>query len=126
MGLGAHSRQPSIGCQIADTNVVLDLHLPLAADGSGNAARGMRGSLEIHHPKVRRDRRSWPLEDRLPAQFWNWGGDLRIRLLLAAGEQLVDFVIETRQQPAGPHAGMFRLETAEGVKVTGRVTCTVG
>jgi hypothetical protein len=122
----AQLRTPSVGCQIADTNIALDLHLPLSRDGSGNAARGMRGSLEIHHQKLPRERRSWPLDDKLPAQFWNWGGELKIRLLLAGGEQLLDLVIETRQLHGGPHTGTFRLEAAEGVKISGRIECTVG
>lgn len=122
----AQQRQPSVGCQVTDTNVALDFLLPLSRDGSGNAARGMRGLLEIHHQKLPRDRRAWPLDDRLPAQFWNWGGELKVRLLLGQGEQLLDFVIETRRVPAGPYAGSFRLESAEGVKVTGRIECTVG
>ena len=124
--VSAQLRAPSVGCQVADTNVALDLFLPLARDGSGNAARGMRGTLEIHHQKLPRERRTWTLDDRLPAQFWNVAGELRIRLLLGQGEQLVDVVIEARQSPAGPHTGTFRLETGEGVKVVGRVACTVG
>ena len=122
----AQQRIPSVGCQVSDSNVTLDLYMPLSKDGSGNAARGMRGMLEIHHQKLPKDRRSWPLDEKLPAQFWNWGNDLKIRLLLGTGEQLIDFIIETKRVQAGPHTGNFRLETGEGVKVVGRIECSVG
>ena len=122
----AQPRQPSAACRIADSNIVLDLFLPLSRDGSGNAARGMRGTLEVHHQKVAKDRRQWSLEEKLPAQFWNVGKDFRVRLLLGTGEQLLDLVIETQARgDMGGHAGTFRLEAAEGVKVQGRAECNV-
>ena len=118
---------PAAICRVADGNITLDLILPLARDNSGNAARGMRGELQINHQKMARDRRRWLLDDKLPAQFWNMGNDLRIRLLLGTGEQLVDLVIETqRRQSQSEHTGVFRLDTAEGVKVQGRIECTAG
>jgi hypothetical protein len=122
----AQQRTPSIDCEVTDSNVALDFYMPLSKDNSGNAARGMRGKLDIHHQKLPKDRRSWSLDDKLPAQFWNWGNELKIRLLLATGEQLIDFVIDAKRLQPGPHTGTFRLETGEGVKVIGRVECTVG
>lgn len=121
-------RMPSISCSIADNNIALDLYLPLAADGSGAGGRsGMQGVLEIHHFKMAKDRRRWPLDGRQPAQIWNIGNDLKLRLMLGTGEALVDLIIEV-QQRAGTigHMGNFRLDTAEGVRVTGRVECQVG
>ena len=118
---------PAAICRVADSNITLDLILPLARDNSGNAARGMRGELQINHQQMSRDRRRWLLDDKLPAQFWNMGNDLRIRLLLGTGDQLVDLVIEAqRRQSQSEHTGVFRLETAEGVKVQGRIECTAG
>ena len=118
---------PAAICRVADGNITLDLILPLARDYSGNAARGMRGELQINHQKMSKDRRRWALDDRLPAQFWNVGNNLNIRLLLGTGEQLIDLVIETqRRQSQLEHTGTFRLETAEGVKVQGRIDCTAG
>ena len=123
----AQPYQPSLTCRINDNNVELDLFMPLARDGSGNAARGMRGDLKIHNQKMGRDRREWPLDKVLPAQFWNHGTDLKIRLRFAGGEQLVDLVVETNNRSGSTsYIGNFRLETGEGVKVQGRAECTVG
>lgn len=122
----AQTYQPSAACRVADSNIVLDLYLPLSKDGSGNAARGMRGELQINHQKMPGDRRRFPLDDKLPAQFWNVGNEFRVRLLLGLGETLVDLAIETQRNPqSGEHTGIFRLQTAEGVKVQGRLTCQV-
>ncbi len=124
----AQIRVPSVACTVADSNVTLDLYLPLAMDGSGVAATtGMTGSLEIHHFKVPKERRRWALDGRQPSQFWNLGPEMRLRLILAPGEQLIDLVIETaNRQGDGVYSGNFRLETAEGVRVTGRLQCYVG
>lgn len=117
----------AISCRVSDSNVALDMTIPLARDGSGNASRGMQGTLDIHHQKMPRERRHWNLGDKLPAQFWNWGNDMKVRLLLGTDGQLVDFVIDTQQRPGQQvHSGSFRLETAEGVRVTGRLECHVG
>ena len=125
--LVAQPYQPSLTCRINDNNVDLDLFMPLARDGSGNAARGLRGDLKIHNQKMARDRREWPLDKVLPAQFWNHGTDLKIRLRFAGGEQLVDLVVETNNRSGSTsYIGNFRLETGEGVKVQGRAECTVG
>lgn len=125
---GAQIRTPSVSCSIGDNNVALDLYLPLAADGSGAGARsGMRGSLDIHHYKVAKDRRRWSLDGLTPSLMWNYGNDLKLRLMLAPGEALVDLVIETQQRVGTiGHMGTFRLETSEGVRVQGRVECQVG
>ena len=120
----AQPYQPSVACRVADTNMALDLYLPLAKDGSGNVARGMRGELQIHHQKMPVNRRRFELDDKLPAQFWNAGNDLKIRLLLGTGEALVDLVIEVqRNSQNADNNGVFRLVTAEGVKVQGRIGC---
>lgn len=123
----AQYRDEVISCRVFESNIALDLTIPLARDGSGNASRGMRGTLDIHHQKVSRERRHWDLADKLPAQFWNWGNDMKVRLLLGTGGQLVDLVIDTQQRPGQQvHAGSFKLETGEGVRVTGRLECYVG
>ncbi|MFM9937888.1 MAG: hypothetical protein ACKVP7_00160 [Hyphomicrobiaceae bacterium] len=124
----AQMRSPSISCSISDNNVVLDLYLPLAPDGSGaGAPSSLRGALEIQHYKMAKDRRRWSLDGRSPSLIWNYGDDLKLRLLLAPGDALVDLVIETRQRIGTiGHAGTFRLETGEGVKVQGRAECQVG
>ncbi len=120
----AQPYQPSVSCRATDNNIVLELYLPLSKDGSGNAARGMRGELQINHQKMPPDRRRFTLDDKLPAQFWNVGNDLKIRLMLGFGEQLVDLVIEQqRHAQAADNTGTFRLQTAEGVKVQGRLSC---
>ncbi len=119
--------QPQVSCRISDSNIALDMAIPLARDGSGNASRGMQGTLAIHHQKVARERRNWDLNDKLPAQFWNLGNEMKVRLLLGTGGQLVDLVIDTQQRPGQQvHTGNFRLETAEGVRVAGRLECHVG
>lgn len=124
----AQIRTPSISCSVADNNILLDLYLPLAADGSGVGGRGgMQGVLEIHHFKMAKDRRRWPLDGRQPTQIWNLGPDLKLRLMLGTGEDLLDLVIEVSQRTGTMgHMGTFRLETAEAVRVTGRVECQVG
>lgn len=123
----ARAYEEAIACRLSETNITLDLLLPLARDGSGNAARGMRGTLDIHHQKMAHDRRHWQLSDKLPAQFWNWGKDMKLRLLLGTGDQLLDLVIDTQQrQGYSIHSGTYKLETSEGVRVTGRIECLVG
>ena len=122
----AQPYQPAVLCRVADNNIVLDLYLPLSKDGSGNAARGMRGELQINHQKMPPNRRRYALDDKLPAQFWNVGNEFRVRLMPGLGEELVDLAIETQRNPqSGEHTGIFRLQTAEGVKVQGRLACTV-
>ncbi len=124
----AHAQpyQPSVACRVADTNMMLELYLPLAKDNSGNVARGMRGELQVTHPKMPVQRRRWNLDDKLPAQFWNVGNDLKFRLTPASGEDLVDLVVEVqRREQSAEATGAFRLVTAEGVRVQGRIACRV-
>ena len=121
----AQPYQPSVACRVADTNVALDLYLPLAKDGSGNVARGMRGELAIHHQKMPLNRRRFALDEKLPAQFWNVGNDLKIRLLLGTNDDLLDLVIEVQRNSQSTDNGVFRLVTAEGVKVQGRIGCVL-
>lgn len=116
-------------CSARDTN--LDLKLQASVDpraGEGVVPGSLKGVLQVHHQKVPRDRRAWPLDGRSIAQYWNVGGELKLRLLLQSGDDAVDLIIETRSRPgsAGDYAGSFRLETTDGVRVTGRVECVRG
>jgi hypothetical protein len=124
--VAAQYRVPTVYCSTRDHNMALDLELPLRNDGSrAAAASGFAGDLEIIHQKMPADRRRWSLDKRQPAQFWLTGNDLKLRLLLGTGENLVDLVIEAQRRAANEsiYAGNFRLETAEGVRVTGRMSC---
>ena len=122
----AQTYQPAISCRVADTNVMLDLYLPLAKDNSGNVARGMRGELQVNHQKMPAQRRRWNLDDKLPSQFWNVGNDLKFRLTPATGEDLVDMIVEVQRRDQSAEAGgTFRLVTVEGVKVQGRISCQI-
>jgi hypothetical protein len=107
---------------------VLDMFLPLAVDGTGNLGGPVRGKLEIYHQKIPRERRLWSLNGRAPSQFWNVGPDLRIRVVIGAGAEIIDLVIEAQQRSGGPEDrnGSFKLETGEGVRVSGRVSCSLG
>lgn len=119
-------RPPSISCAVSDTNMHLDLFLPLGFDGAV-AKTGLQGALDIHHYKVAKERRRWQLDGRMPTQMWYVGNDLKLRLTLVPGENLVDLIIDTQRRPDGAiHMGNFRLETGEGVRVTGRIECTAG
>lgn len=124
----AASAQSSASCSVSDYSIALNLHMPLAKDGSGAAMAGaMRGTLEVHHQKIARDRRRWTLDGRTPTQLWNSGRDFRVRLLLASGDNLMDLIIETEARAGtGAYMGTFRLEASEGVKVQGRIECSVG
>ena len=124
----SQSRTPSVSCTVADHNIALELLLPLKPDLSrAPAPAGMQGNLEIHHQKLPRERRSWSLDDRQPTQMWLQGLDLKLRLLLDP-ETLVDLIIEAQRRALvdTSYAGHFRLETAEGVRVTGRIACEAG
>lgn len=126
--VAAQQPGPGIACRVSDYNMGLDLVIPLTREGAGNAAGPMQGQLDIHHQKVPRERRSWTLDKRPPTQFWNIGLDTKIRVRIASGEEFVDLVIEVQGQPGmvEERAGNFRLETSEGVRVKGRITCSVG
>ncbi len=120
-------RGPAVACDVADFNIALRFHLPLLADGSGAPAPGgLQGTLEIYHQKVDKESRSWLLDGRQPSQFWNADGELKMQLLLGAGEDRIGLVIDTRRRDDfGPYVGTFRLE-AGGVRVVGRLACTAG
>ena len=47
-------------------------------------------------------------------------------LFIEQGDDRVDLVIDTKVRPGteGDYAGNFRLETTDGVRVTGRVECS--
>lgn len=125
----AQYRDPLVVCEVRDYNLALDLEMPLKRDGSGTPADdGMRGRLQILHQKVANERRDWSLDKRRPTQFWLVGNDLKLRLMLGLGEELIDLVIEARRkgEDDSDYAGTFRLNTAEGVRVTGRIGCAVG
>jgi hypothetical protein len=59
----------------------------------------MKGSLEIHHQKVPKDRRVWSLDGKRPAQFWNRDRELKLMLLLGSREELITLIIETKARP---------------------------
>lgn len=116
--------QPTISCSVSDHSFLLELVVPLRPDGSADP-RGMQGSLDIHHQKLPLERRRWSLDKRQPTQLWLLGNELRVRLMLGIGEQLMDVVIETarRSQLDSEFAGNISLRSAEGVRLTGRITC---
>lgn len=91
-------------------------------------AGSLKGMLQMYHQKVARDRRVWSLDGRSLAQYWNVGSELKLRLVLQSGDDVVDLAIETHSRPgsAGDYAGSFRLETTDGVRVSGRVECARG
>jgi hypothetical protein len=122
----AQVRPPSISCAVNDSNLHLDLFLPMTFEGPVDKG-GLQGSLDIHHYKVTKERRSWKLDGRMPTQLWYVGNDLKLRLTLVPGENLIDLIIDTQRRPdAAVHTGNFKLETGEGVRVTGRIECRAG
>ena len=120
----AQQRQAQLSCALADHNFLLDLVLPLRPDG-GADARGMQGRLEISHQKLPHERRQWSLDRRQPTQLWLHDRDLRLRLVLGLGEALLDITIEATRRQTGDaeYAGTITLRAAEGVRLTGRITC---
>jgi hypothetical protein len=123
----ARRHRPAVSCEVADFSMTLRLYLPLAFDRSGAPdERGMRGSLEIHHQKVPRERRLWSLDGKRPAQFWNRDGELKLLLVLGSSDEPITLVINTTQRRAdGRYAGEFHLLTPE-VNLTGRLACEAG
>ena len=117
----------AIYCGISDSNVELKL-ITKAQPGGGQAAipGSLTGSLDIHHQKVPRERRHLDLDKRTFAQFWNYGTELKLRLYVEQDDGRIDLVIDTKVRPGtdGDYAGNFRLETSDGVRVTGRVECS--
>ncbi len=123
----AEAQQGEIYCGISDSNVELKLLAKVQPGGSQAAVAGsLSGSLDIHHQKVPRERRSLSLDKRAFAQFWNYGGELKLRLFFEQDDGRTDLVVETKLRPGtdGDYAGNFRLETSDGVRVTGRVECS--
>ena len=117
----------AIYCGISDSNVELKLITKVQPGGGQAAIPGsMTGSLDIHHQKVPRERRHLDLDKRTFAQFWNYGTELKLRLYVEQGDGRTDLVIDTKVRPGtdGDYAGNFRLETSDGVRVTGRAECS--
>lgn len=123
----ARAQQGEIYCGISDSNVELKL-LTKVQPGGGQAAvpGSLSGSLDIHHQKVPRERRNLSLDKRAFAQFWNYAGELKFRLFFEQDDGRTDLVVDTKLRPGtdGDYAGNFRLETSDGVRITGRVECS--
>jgi hypothetical protein len=118
-----------IYCAVQDSNLDLKLIASIDPDPRGGDAvvpGSLKGTLHIYHQKVPRDRRTWALEGRTLAQYWNTGDELKLRLVLRNEDDVVDLIIETRMRPgtAGDYAGNFKLETNDPVRVTGRAECS--
>jgi hypothetical protein len=123
----AQAQQAEIYCGISDSNVELKLITKVQPGGGQAAIPGsMTGSLDIHHQKVPRERRNLDLDKRTFAQFWNYGTELKLRLYFEQDDGRTDLVIDTKVRPGtdGDYAGNFRLETSDGVRVTGRAECS--
>lgn len=118
---------PAVSCEVADFSMTLRLYMPLSRDRTGSPGEaGMKGSLEIHHQKVPKERRVWSLDGKRPAQFWNRDRELKLMLLLGSREELITLIIETKARPGeAEHAGEFRLLTSE-VNLSGRLACRAG
>jgi hypothetical protein len=123
----AQAQQSEVYCGISDSNVELKLITKVQPGGGQGAIPGsMTGTLDIHHQKVPRERRNLELDKRILAQFWNYGGELKLRLFVEEGDGRTDLVVDTKLRPGtdGDYAGNFRLETSDGVRVTGRAECS--
>ena len=123
----AQAQQGEIYCGISDSNVELKLLAKVQPGGSQSAIAGsLRGSLDIHHQKVPRERRNLSLDNRAFAQFWNYASELKLRLFFEQDDSRTDLVVDTKIRPGtdGDYAGNFRLETTDGVRITGRVACS--
>lgn len=123
----AVAQQPAVSCEAADFTMSMRLYLPLTAEvGGAPGAAPMQGTVELHHQKIPRERRSWSLDGKRPAQFWNQGRDLKMVLLLGTGGDQISIVIETaRRMEGGEHSGEFRLIAPE-VRLSGKLACQVG
>jgi hypothetical protein len=125
--LPARAQQGAIYCGISDSNVELKL-LTKVQPGGGQAAipGSLSGTLDIHHQKVPRERRNLELDKRAFAQFWNYAGELKLRLFFEQDHGRTDLIVDTKLRPGtdGDYAGNFRLETSDGVRVTGRAECS--
>lgn len=118
---------PSLSCEASDFSMELKLYLILTGDGTGAPGpAGMQGTVRLHHQKIDKDRRYWSLDGKRPAQFWNRDGQLKIMLVFGGGGDPITIVLETAQQLGGTeYSGAFRV-IAPGVKLTGRLACSVG
>ena len=119
--------RPAVSCEVADFSITLKLYMPLSRDRTGSPGEeGMKGSLEIHHQKVPKERRLWSLDGKRPAQFWNRDRELKLMLLLGSREDLITLIIETKARSGEvEQAGEFRLLTPD-VKLSGRLACRAG
>ncbi len=123
----AQAQQGEIYCGISDSNAELKLLTKVQPGGGQGAIPGsLSGTLDIHHQKVPRERRNLVLDKRAFAQFWNYAGELKLRLFIEHDDGRTDLVVDTKVRPGtdGDYAGHFRLETSDGVRVTGRVECS--
>jgi hypothetical protein len=123
----AQAQQGEIYCGISDSNVELKLLTKVQPGGGQGAIPGaLNGTLDIHHQKVPRERRNLVLDKRAFAQFWNYASELKLRIFIAHDDGSTDLVVDTKVRPGtdGDYAGNFRLETSDGVRVTGRVECS--
>jgi hypothetical protein len=123
----ARAQQGEIYCGISDSNVELKLLTKVQpGGGQGTIPGSLNGTLDIHHQKVPRERRNLSLDKRAFAQFWNYAGQLKLRIFIAHDDGSTDLVVDTKVRPGtdGDYAGNFRLETSDGVRVTGRVECS--
>jgi len=121
------AQQGALYCGISDSNVELKLITKVQPGGGQAAVPGsLTGTLDIHHQKVPRERRNLELDKRAFAQFWNYGGELKLRLYFEQDDGRTDLVVDTKLRPGtdGDYAGNFRLETSDGVRVTGRAECS--
>lgn len=125
--LPARAQQAGASCEVADFTMTMRFYIPLTSGQNGSpAAEPMQGSLDIHHQKIPKERRSWSLDGKRPAQFWNYGGTLKVLFLLGSEPEHISILIETAQVMAsGEYTGTFRLLTGD-LKLSGRLACTVG
>ncbi len=123
----AQAQQGEVYCGISDSNVELKLITKVQPGGGQAAIPGsLSGSLDIHHQKVPRERRNLDLDKKAFAQFWNYAGELKLRLYFEHDDGRTDLIVDTKLRPGtdGDFAGNFRLETSDGVRVTGRAECS--
>ena len=119
---------PAVSCEVADFSMTLRLYMPLSRDRTGSPGEaGMKGSLEIHHQKVPKERRVWSLDGRA---YWNRRG-ARLPIAGTSGYQDVsaDYIsIPLLLKAARPGTVRpYALGGAElGVRIRARVRTVVG
>lgn len=123
----ARAQQAGASCEVADFTMTMRFYIPLTSGLNGSpTAEPMQGSLEIHHQKIPKERRLWSLDGKRPAQFWNFGGTLKILFLLGSEPEQISILIETAQvMTSGEYTGTFRLVTGD-LKLSGRLACVAG